>query len=128
MTRDFDLIRKLLVYFDEKLDYTYTPVPSMGPEYTDDQVTYHCLLMYQAGLLDAEPESSKTGRVIRVRPFGLTWDGHEFLGKIRDDSRWQRIKTIAVQKTGSLSFAALTEVAKRLAIDALTGSPPMGTI
>lgn len=119
MTRDFDLIRKLLFYFDAKPDYTYTPVPNMEPAHTEEHVTYHCLLMYQAGLLDAEAETTQTGRAIKVHPLGLTWEGHEFLDKIRNETAWQKVKIMALQKGGSLSYAVISEVLKRLAQGAL---------
>jgi hypothetical protein len=119
MTRDFDLIRKLLLYFDHKPDYSYAPVPSMEPEYTPDQVKHHCLLLYQAGFLDAETERSQGGRVINTYPLGLTWDGHEFLAKIRSEGVWQKAKTVTLEKAGALSFAALNQIVTRFAAELL---------
>ena len=52
MTRDFDLVRKLLIFFDEKQGPEHVEVPNVGEEYTESQVMYHCTLLYQAGLLN----------------------------------------------------------------------------
>src|SRR5713101_3265970 len=82
MQRDFELIRRLLVFFDEKPDTAHVEVPDVGAEYTESQIRYHLVLLYQAGFLNCEPVKSSTGaRVIYVLPFELTWEGHEFLAK-----------------------------------------------
>lgn len=122
MTRDFDLIRKLLVFFDQKDDFGVVEgAPSVGPEYTEDQIQYHLQLLCQAGFLDYEAERSSTSdRIIRVYPFNLTWEGHEFLAKIRNDGVWQRLKAAAISKGGTLSFTLLNQLATRLLIKAAT--------
>ena len=116
MTRDFDLVRKLLIFFDEKEGPEHVEVPNVGDEYTESQVKYHCVLLYQAGLLNCEPvKSSTSDRVIKVIPFDLTWDGHEFLAKIRAEGTWQRIKTTVTSKGGTLTFTIISELAMKLA-------------
>lgn len=37
----------------------------------------------------------------------LTWAGHEFLEASRDDSRWEKVKRLLLEKTGGLSFEVL---------------------
>lgn len=68
MKRDLDLVRKILLALEEK----------PGPEavdtldiegYDDLTVKYHLLLLAQAKLIDYEPESTTTGRIIRVLAF-----------------------------------------------------------
>ena len=116
MTRDFDLVRKLLIFFDEKAGPEPVEVPNVGDEYSELQVQYHCLLLYQAGLIDGEPSKSSTSdRVIRVLPFNLTWEGHEFLAKIRAEGTWQRIKTTVTSKGGTLTFTIINQLALKLA-------------
>ena len=118
MTRDFDLIRKLLVFFDEK------PGPELveshdihiGDEYTEAQIQYHLRLLDQAGLLVCEREKSITSdRVIKVYPFDLTWEGHEFLAKIRSDTVWQKIKTSIASQGVSLGFTVINHLATNFA-------------
>ena len=121
MTRDFDLIRKLLVFFDEKAGPEHVAMPNVGDEDSDSKVMYHLLLMYQGGLLDCEPQKSSTSdRVISVIPFNLTWEGHEFLAKIRSEGTWQKVKDLALSKGGSLSFAVLNQVATKLALSVVS--------
>jgi len=91
MKRDMDLIRKLLIFFSEKK--TSGMVDNLEIEgYTDLEVGYNLILLYDAGMLMAEPEQTKTGRTIVVHPFDLTWSGHELLDKIRNETIWDMVK------------------------------------
>ena len=58
-----------------------------------------------------EPELTKTGRIIRVIAFNLTWDGHEFLDAIRNEGTWNKIKAFVKEKSASLSFDVIKAVA-----------------
>ena len=123
MTRDFDLIRKLLVFFDEKPGIGVVKVADIhvGDEYSEDLIQYHLILMFAAGLLICEAErSASSDRVIQVWPFNLTWEGHEFLAKIRADSVWQKIKTTITSKGSSLAFTVINQLATRYAVEAAT--------
>ena len=115
MKRDLDLVRELLVHFDSK--------PTDAPEipaiegHAEIDVKYHLILLFEAGLIRADTETSKTGRVIRALPFSLTWQGHEFLDTARDTNAWNAAKKQVTSKTGSISFellkALLTAYAKQ---------------
>lgn len=110
MKRDFELIRKLLFYFEDKPDPQSVKCPEIEG-YDGLTIKYHLLLMAQAGLIDYEPELTKTGRIVRVIAFNLTWDGHEFLDAIRNDGTWNRIKTFIKEKGATLSFDVIKAVA-----------------
>lgn len=121
MKRDFDLVRKLLQYFEARESSAVDEYPDVAG-FNRETVGYHCRLLYDARLLRCEPvKSSTSDRVIRVLPFELTWDGHEFLDKIRSDTAWNKIKTHASEKGLALSFSVVTELAKRLLTQALSG-------
>lgn len=119
MQRDFNLIRKLLVFFDEKEDPAHVELPDVGAEYTDLQVKYHLILLHQAGFLNCEPVKSSTSeRVIYVLPFDLTWEGHEFLAKIKNEGVWQKIQSVLASKSGTLAFAVINQLATKYALHA----------
>lgn len=121
MKRDMDLVRRLLFYFEEKPDSGHVKVPPIEG-YEEALIKHHCNLLYDAGLLNCEPlKSSTSDRVVSVLPFDLTWAGHEFLDKIRADTTWNRIKAQAKEKSLSLSFNIVNELAQRLALSAITG-------
>lgn len=86
-----DLIRNILIFFSNK------PRPEMVDKlkidgYSDFDVMYSLILLYDAGMLMAEPEQTNTGRTIVVHPFDLTWQGHELLDKIQNETIWNEIK------------------------------------
>lgn len=115
MKRDFELIRKLLIFFEEKESPAHVEVPPIEG-YDDGTIKTHLVLMHDAGLLRCEPiRSSTSDRVIYVVPFELTWAGHEFLDKIRDETVWRKIRGFISSKGGSVAFSVLNELATRLA-------------
>jgi DNA-binding transcriptional ArsR family regulator len=68
--------------------------------YSEEAVSYHLKLLTEAGLIEARNLKGTTTWAVN----GLTWAGHEFLEASRDDSRWEKVKRLVVDKTGSLSF------------------------
>lgn len=120
MTRDFELVRKLLVFFDERQDLQAILVPQVEGDYSENQIKYHVLLLYQAGLLDGEPEKSKTSdRVIRVHAMQLTWQGHEFLAAIRAQGVWQRVRTAITTTGGAMTLDLVKDLAVKYAKEQL---------
>ncbi len=86
MKRDFELVRKLLMFFEEQRSAKHVEMPPIEG-YDEGTIKYHLVLLHEAGLLQCEPIRSTTSdRVIYVIPFDLTWDGHEFLDKVRNDN------------------------------------------
>ena len=115
MKRDMDLVRKLLTFFEEKQGLEHVEVPPIEG-YDDSTIKYHLVLLHDAGLLRCEPiRSSTSDRLIYVIPFDLTWQGHEFIGKVKDERVWERVKSIVASKGGTLTFDVVSEIAKRIA-------------
>jgi len=113
MKRNIDLVRKLLLYLEEKSDDKM--VKDLELEgFSKYEVQYHFVLMDQAGLIRCERSvsSSTSDRVIQVYPFSLTWQGHEFLEASRNDTFWNKAKELVKSKSGALSI----EVVKALLI------------
>ncbi len=118
MKRDMDLIRKILFEIEK------WPLNGGGSnleiqEYSTEEVTYHVMLLVEAGLIKAYDVSSMSGPAFI--PERLTWQGHEFLDAARDDNRWNKAKD-AMGKAGGFVF----EVAKALLISYLSNQvmPP----
>ncbi|MCD4719576.1 MAG: DUF2513 domain-containing protein [Desulfobacula sp.] len=110
MKRDLDLIRKLLIYLEEKPDDKI--VQDLEIEgYTNREVQYHFILMNEAGLIRCEKSISSTSdRIIRVYPNGLTWQGHEFFEASRNDTFWKKAKELVKSKSGALQFDVIKAV------------------
>jgi len=120
MRRDFELIRKLLLFFEEKEGQK--PVKVLSIEgYDELTIKYHLVLLHDAGLLRCEPiRSSTSDRVIYVIPFELTWDGHEFLEKIRNETTWRKIMDTIKVKGGAIAFSVINQLATKIALDVIT--------
>jgi hypothetical protein len=122
MKRDFDLIRKLLMFFEAKPGSEHVEVPPIEG-YDNLTIKYHLVLLHDAGFLRCEPiKSSSSDRVIYVLPFDLTWQGHEFLEKIRNETTWNKIKEVILSKGGAWAFNVINELATRFAVDKIIGA------
>jgi len=91
MKRDMDLIREMLLEIEANPDPMDGPSLDIGGR-SRDEISYHVMLMHQAGLIDAWDCSSVDE--ICWYPKDLTWEGHEFLEAARDPARWQKAKDI----------------------------------
>ncbi|MFG0541756.1 DUF2513 domain-containing protein [Pseudomonas sp. YQ_5] len=120
MKRDLDLVRKILIQYEEKENDSMDQV-LVVEGYTQSLVNYHLLLMDEAGLLRCEKSfsSSTPSRVIRVYPFSLTWAGHEFLDAARDNTIWSKAKNTCLERAGALSFELVKDLLILMAKDKL---------
>ena len=110
MKRDLELVRKLLLYFEEKPDQAAIENVHVDG-YDREAISYHLILLYEAGLIAAEPYLSKTSkRIIDVLPFRLTWEGHELLAAARNDSVWRKAKSSVASLSGDAPFTLLKDV------------------
>jgi hypothetical protein len=115
MKRDFKLIRALLLFFEAKPDPKAIKLPAIDG-YDERTIKYHLVLLHDAGLLRCEPIRSNTSdRVIDVIPFDLTWDGHEFLEKIRSDKAWKKVIGYIQNSGGVMAFDVINGIATHLA-------------
>ncbi|SEA24840.1 DUF2513 domain-containing protein [Alkalimonas amylolytica] len=111
MKRDMELVRKLLIFFDDKENPTHIEAPPIDG-YDEQTIQYHLVLMYDAELLRCEPvKSSKSERVIYVLPFELTWKGHDFLDSIRNDTIWKKVKDTLQDKGLGMAFSVVQGLA-----------------
>lgn len=111
MKRDLDLIRELLVQFEELplnsfLNASKIELPGWG----SDQIIYHCILMDEAGLIVGKDASHMQGKHILV--VRLTAAGHDYLDAVRDNTVWNKVKKQAADQGLSISI----DMAKALAM------------
>ncbi|AKD37407.1 DUF2513 domain-containing protein [Pasteurella sp. PK-2025] len=105
MKRDWELIRKILVQLEEQNTPKSWLYGSDIEGYDREIVVYHYKLLGEAGLIESK-DVSKIGKVDFVAQC-LTWQGHEFLDKIRSDTAWNKIKAVLMKKGVDLSFEAI---------------------
>ena len=77
-------------------------------DYSQEEISYHIKLLYQAGLIEADDVTDTSGFEWKAK--SLTWKGHEFLESARNNSRWTNAKKFILEKGGSLTFDILKTV------------------
>ena len=75
------------------------------PDHDENEVTYHIMLLHEAGLIHAFDMSGD--EFARWYPAYLTWEGHEFLEAAKDDTRWNRAKNHVKDKGVPMIFDIL---------------------
>ena len=118
MKRDMDLVRKILLELED------TPYELGGFDlelegYSPDQISYHVMLLNEAGLIEANDLSTFGGK--KWTPKRLTWAGHEFIEASRDESRWEKAKNIMKEKGSGMAFDVLRSVLIQLMTKAVLG-------
>ncbi len=120
MKRDMDFIREILLAIESYPKSDAYNLNLSFPGHSEDEVSYHCRLLSDARMIDANCIEANVGPDVWWIK-GLTWAGHEFLEASRDDSRWNKAKKIISEKTGSFSFEILKSILMDLMRGAISG-------
>lgn len=116
MRRDMELVRKILFKIEESVDNVACHNLKIEG-YSMDQVAYHCSILYEGGYIyDYKAQYGGNG----LYSFGvgrLTWEGHEFLDKIREDTIWKKTKDIIKDKGLPLVF----DIVKSVSTEVISG-------
>lgn len=97
MKRDMDLVRLILLKIEE--EHISTAIYDLKIEgYSEETVAYHCQILHNAGYLFDYAGQYASGELYAFGVGGLTWAGHEYLERIRDNSRWGKIKKLLTDK------------------------------
>lgn len=110
MKRNMDLIRKLAIHIEAAED----SIQSSGiviEEFSSSAILYLCVLMHEAGLIEAEiaGDLSGHGDAFIAR---LTWSGHDFLDAARDETLWKKTTKEIKERVTSVSFDGLVDFLK----------------
>ena len=103
MKRDFELVRLLLMELEGEDRVNLS-------SYTREQVNYHKALVKEAGFAEGSihyPSTHRTDVPDAAVLKRLTWEGHEFLDKAKNEKVWNKAKNIIKEKGLSLSIDAL---------------------
>lgn len=120
MQRDMELIRKILFKIEDTVDnVNKTNIYIEG--YTQEQVAYHCSLLYEGGYIhDCKIRYGSNG-IYSFSIGRLTWDGHEFLDKIREDTIWNKTKDTIEKKGLPFVFDVVKAVSTEIIIGIIKG-------
>ena len=116
MQRDMDLVREILLQ-TESAERPLDTQQFRG-DWDADTVACHVELLKEAGFLDATILHGG-GRTLGARVNRLTWEGHDFLDTVRDDTTWSQTKTRIAQSVGSASLEVVKAVATAVTLKTL---------
>ncbi|USG61460.1 DUF2513 domain-containing protein [Sneathiella marina] len=120
MKRDIEVVRSILLAIENDDDingsyaFLYTENEPIIDEIEPQVAFYHLWLCVNGGLV--EPHGDYGPGHIMVK--GLTWDGHEFLDAVRNETVWAKVKNEGKAKGYELTI----EIARNLATKFLNAS------
>lgn len=98
MKRDMELVRKILFELEETVDNS-AEYNLQIDGYSMDQIAYHCALLFEGGYVHDYKGQNSGGTIDMFGVGRLTWEGHDFLDKIRSDTVWNKTKE-TIRKQG----------------------------
>ena len=121
MKRDMELCRKILFAIEEQ--YVDTALHNLKiPEYTMEQVAYHCKILKEAGLITNYKALFASNHIVGFGVGSLTWEGHDFLDKIREDTFWNKTKGLIKNKALPMTLDVVKEIATAVISETLKGA------
>ena len=90
-------------------------------QYSEGEIEYTCLLLSDGGFMNITTVQLPGQEILSVKSIArLTYQGHEFISKLRDPERWPKLqKAVTIIRDYSLSaISAIAEGATSAAINA----------
>lgn len=113
MKRDMELCRAILFAIEE--EFVDVALYNLQiPEYTTEQVAYHCKILYDAGLIAAYNARFASDHIYSFGVGSLTWEGHDFLDKIRQDTIWNKTKEVITKQGLPMVIEVVKQVAQSI--------------
>jgi len=113
MRRDDDLIRKLMMDLEAATSAVNDHHAIEG--YSREEVAYHLGLIVRSNLGEGPKplypsDGSDPTIPLAVIVMRLTPRGHEFIGNLRDDTVWKKVKERTLKAGGSVSLELLGQI------------------
>lgn len=110
MDRDMNAIRDIMIAVKNS-NKSISSVDGMP----DETFKYNAALLIEAGLaLGSSSQSTRSNTQVPAHAIlsRLTWEGHDFIDSIKDETVWEKVKARILKPTGSWTFGILTELIK----------------
>lgn len=121
MKRDMELVRKILFAIEKQ--YVDTAINNLKIEgYSTEEIAYHCKILYEAELISEYEARYADGRIFRYFVGPLTWEGHDYLDKIRSDTVWNKTKETIKNKGLPMIIDVIKEIASAIIGSMITGA------
>jgi hypothetical protein len=113
-----DLIRKIALKIESMTGQIYSPSLEIAG-YTTEQICYHCELMGDAKLILVSDSSTYNGDICEMIIERLTSKGHDFVDAARNDTIWNKAKTILKEKSPGVALDVFVQLLKSLTLSVL---------
>lgn len=115
MIRDDELVREILLRVEASQESPLT-IDGLGiTDYDRAEIGYHLQLLEEAGYIVAG-FAYGDNVVQEALVDRLTWDGHEFLDAIRNETVWAETKSTVAAAVGSASLEVVKAVATAVSL------------
>jgi len=115
MKRDMDIVKRVLLVIEEKYKDVALYDWELSIDDLDKQtIAYHCKILYDGGLISDYKAQYADGEIWSFGVSSLTWEGHDFLDKIRDDSIWSKTKETIKSKGLPMTLDVVKVVASSI--------------
>lgn len=106
MKRDLDLVRSILLSM-EASDHGFAVTLPVVDGFTVEEVGYHVHLMGQAGLISVLDNTTVVDKSPSALPLSITWAGHDFLDSVKDETLWNKAKSMVLKPAAGVAFEVL---------------------
>lgn len=115
-----DLCRLILFKIED--EYKSTTLSNLQIDgYDIEIIAYHCDLLFEAGLIKSYKPTYASDKIYFFSVGALTWEGHDFLDKIRENTMWNRTKNRIKENALPMTLEVIKTIATSLINDQLSG-------
>ena len=111
-----DCIRDVLLEFETfHMDvYKVDAFQNCLSRYGKEQTLYTLIKLFEGGYINGRLERSRDGQLITFQIYDITFQGHEFLEKIRSDTIWNNNVKPMLLSIGSKSLSLISDIASSI--------------
>lgn len=121
MKRDMDLVREILLEIEKS--YVSTAIRDLQIDgYDKETIAYHCKILHEARLVSEYKPIYADDGLLAFFVGGLTWEGNDYLDKIRDNTLWKKTKDIIKDKGLPLVFETIKTISTTIIAAATEGA------
>lgn len=113
MKRDMELIRAILLNVQARADLEPRSVQIDGAD--PMTVGRHVEMLHAVGFLEGYDASHIESPIPTILVTDLSWEGHEFIAALQNDTVWSQIKSMAAGEMGKLPLSVVKDAAVALA-------------
>ena len=112
MKRDMDLVRQIMLNIEDRP--AGPPVHFRMDEVEDRVLLGHLEMMIAAGLVTGKITQPHGARGSMIIVGDLSWEGHEWIETVRDQSVWDETSDTLMANGGAFTFELAKAVATRI--------------